>query len=105
VTATVFIDERHDGRRVELAQRDNPHRSAPVLYLLMERLDEADLRSPGPLVHMLEACGGYRLSALTKFPGSRRLPRSNSPGRWSLLHEGLGTSLWHTAVAQVRCEA
>lgn len=44
----------------ELAQRDDPHRWAPLLYALMERLDTADLGSPGPIVHALEAWNGYR---------------------------------------------
>lgn len=32
---------------------------ATVMFRTMERLDESDLGSPGPLVHTLEACAGY----------------------------------------------
>ncbi len=53
-------DDRLHAVCTELAERDDPQRWAPLLYALMERLDEADLGSPGPLVHTLEACGGYR---------------------------------------------
>jgi hypothetical protein len=44
----------------ELTERDDPQRWAPLLYSLMERLDDVDLGSPGPLVHTLEASGSYR---------------------------------------------
>jgi hypothetical protein len=44
----------------ELQERDDPDRWAPLLYSLIERLDEADLGSPGPIVHTLEAWDGYR---------------------------------------------
>ncbi|WP_410816662.1 hypothetical protein [Micromonospora sp. 050-3] len=44
----------------ELAERDDPQQWAPLLYALMERLDTADLGSPGPLVHTLETWRGYR---------------------------------------------
>jgi hypothetical protein len=44
----------------EVGERDDPERWAPLLYSLMERLDEADLGSPGPVVHTLEAWRGYR---------------------------------------------
>ncbi|MEH1165685.1 hypothetical protein V6V47_09885 [Micromonospora sp. CPCC 205539] len=43
----------------ELVERDDPERWAPLLYSLMERLDDADLGSPGPIVHALEAWRGY----------------------------------------------
>jgi hypothetical protein len=32
---------------------------APVMFRFMERMPGADLGSPGPLVHTLEAMGGY----------------------------------------------
>jgi hypothetical protein len=32
---------------------------APVMFRTMERLDQSDLGSPGPLVHTIEACTGY----------------------------------------------
>ncbi len=54
-------------------ERDDPQRWAPLLYSLMERLDEADLGSPGPLVHTLEACSGYRPLL------AESLPRKPSP--------------------------
>jgi hypothetical protein len=44
----------------EVAVRDDPQHLAPLLYSVMERLDETDLGSPGPLVHTLEAWNGYR---------------------------------------------
>ena len=53
-------DDRLHALCTELAGRDDPQRWAPLLYSLMERLDEADLGSPGPLVHSLEAWSGYR---------------------------------------------
>ncbi|MEU1688895.1 hypothetical protein [Micromonospora sp. NPDC005707] len=43
----------------ELVERDDPERWAPLLYSLMERLDAADMGSPGPIVHLLEAWGGH----------------------------------------------
>lgn len=43
----------------ELFERDDPECWAPLLYSLMERLDDADLGSPGPIVHTLEAWAGY----------------------------------------------
>ncbi|MEU1398369.1 hypothetical protein ABZ403_20220 [Micromonospora zamorensis] len=43
----------------ELVERDDPERWAPLLYSLMERLDDADMGSPGPIVHTLEAWSGY----------------------------------------------
>jgi hypothetical protein len=45
----------------ELVERDDPERWALPLYSLMERLDNADLGSPGPIVHTLEAWSGYPL--------------------------------------------
>lgn len=43
----------------ELVERDDPERWAPLIYSLMERLDDADLGSPGPIVHTLEAWDAY----------------------------------------------
>lgn len=53
-------DERLAALCAELAERDDPQQWAPLLYSLMERLDDADLGSPGPIVHTLEACSGYQ---------------------------------------------
>jgi hypothetical protein len=53
-------DDRLHAVCTELVERDDPERWAPLLYSLIERLDEADLGSPGPLVHTLEAWSGYR---------------------------------------------
>jgi hypothetical protein len=36
-----------------------PRRAIPELFGVMERLPDADLGSPGPLVHTLEALKGY----------------------------------------------
>ncbi|SRR6266511_566259 len=66
-------DDRLHAICAELAERDDPQRWAPLLYSLMERLDEADLGSPGPLVHTLEACSGYRPLL------AESLPRKPSP--------------------------
>jgi len=44
----------------ELRERDDAEQWAPLLYSLMERLHQADLGSPGPVVHALEAWDGYR---------------------------------------------
>jgi hypothetical protein len=45
----------------ELADRDDPENWMPLLFALMERLDEVDLGSPGPIVHTLERTGtAYR---------------------------------------------
>jgi hypothetical protein len=43
----------------ELAERDDAAQWAPLLYSLMERLDEVDLGSPGPIVHALETWDNY----------------------------------------------
>ena len=58
-------DERLAALCAELAEQDDPQQWAPLLYSLMERLDEADLGSPGPIVHTLEARSGYH-SALAE---------------------------------------
>ncbi|MEW2144426.1 hypothetical protein AB0869_16610 [Micromonospora vinacea] len=52
--------EQLDAICTELAGRDDPQQWAPLLYAFMEHLDTADLGSPGPLVHTLEAWRGYR---------------------------------------------
>jgi hypothetical protein len=52
-------DDRLQEICAELVERDDPERWAPLLYSLMERLDKADLGSPGPIVHTLEAWSGY----------------------------------------------
>jgi hypothetical protein len=51
---------RLDAICTELTEQHDPQRWAPLLYSVMEGLDEADLGSPGPLVHTLEAWNGYR---------------------------------------------
>jgi hypothetical protein len=52
--------EQLDAICTELAGRDDPQQWAPLLYAFMERLEAADLGSPGPLVHTLETWPGYR---------------------------------------------
>ena len=42
----------------EMRAVNNPAACMPVLFRTMERLDNADLGSPGPLVHTLEAWRG-----------------------------------------------
>jgi hypothetical protein len=42
----------------ELAGRPDPQAWAPPLFRLLERLDTADLGSPGPVVHLLERSAG-----------------------------------------------
>jgi hypothetical protein len=49
--------ERLNGLCRELAERDDPDSWMPLLFALMERLDEVDLGSPGPIVHALERTG------------------------------------------------
>ncbi|MFG3604731.1 hypothetical protein [Micromonospora chersina] len=44
----------------ELVERHDPERWTPLLYSLIERLDDADMGSPGPIVHSLETWSGYR---------------------------------------------
>jgi hypothetical protein len=53
-------DDRLQAICTELRERDDAEQWAPLLYSLVERLDEADLGSPGPIVHTLEAWDGYR---------------------------------------------
>jgi hypothetical protein len=43
----------------ELLQQSNPERAIPVLFAVMERMPDADLGSPGPLVHTLEKIKNY----------------------------------------------
>lgn len=43
----------------EMRAVNDAARCAPNLLRTMERLDGADLGSPGPLVHALEACNGF----------------------------------------------
>jgi hypothetical protein len=42
-----------------LMSASEPERAIPELFGVMERLPDADLGSPGPLVHTLEALKGY----------------------------------------------
>src|SRR5438477_4891645 len=44
----------------ELRQVDDVGACAKILFRTMERLDDADLGNPGPLVHTLEAMPGYQ---------------------------------------------
>ena len=37
----------------------NRHMAIPAMFAVIERYPEADLGSPGPLVHEIEALGGY----------------------------------------------
>jgi|SRR5579859_7226318 len=53
-------DDRLHALCAELTERDDPTHWAPLLYAFMERLDTADLGTPGPVVHALEAWDGYR---------------------------------------------
>jgi hypothetical protein len=53
-------EERLQQACQELLAHYDPKVWAPALFALMERLDESDLGSPGPIVHTLEACAGYR---------------------------------------------
>ena len=53
-------DQRLSAICAELGERNDVERWAPLLYSFMERLDRADLGSPGPIVHLLEAWAGYR---------------------------------------------
>jgi hypothetical protein len=53
-------DERLRAICMEIRERDDAERWAPLLYSFIERLDEADLGSPGPIVHLLETWEGYR---------------------------------------------
>jgi hypothetical protein len=48
----------------ELAGRPDPQAWAPLLFRLLERLDTADLGSPGPVVHLLERSAGPALHPL-----------------------------------------
>ena len=52
-------DDRLRAICAEVAERNDVAQWAPLLYSLMERLDEIDLGSPGPIVHVLEAWDGY----------------------------------------------
>jgi hypothetical protein len=42
----------------EMSDINQPLKCAPILFRTMERLDGADLGSPGPLAHTLEKWGG-----------------------------------------------
>jgi hypothetical protein len=44
----------------ELLQQANPQRAIPQLFAVMERMPDADLGSPGPLVHTLERMKNYQ---------------------------------------------
>jgi hypothetical protein len=43
----------------ELESEPDPRWAVGVLFDALERLDGADLGAPGPIVHFLEAVGGY----------------------------------------------
>jgi hypothetical protein len=53
--------ERLDRLCAELREMPgvDPDIVAPILLTFLERLDQADLGSPGPVVHLLEALSGY----------------------------------------------
>lgn len=53
-------EERLQAICVEIGEGHDAQRWAPLLFSFMERLDEADLGSPGPVVHLLESWIGYR---------------------------------------------
>ena len=53
--------ERLDSLTTELRGLPNPERGIRALFDVMERMPDADLGSPGPLVHTLEALTGYEL--------------------------------------------
>ncbi|MGK5742107.1 hypothetical protein [Micromonospora sp. URMC 103] len=88
----------------ELIERDDPERWAPLLYSLMERLDAADMGSPGPIVHALEAWSGYppllaeslrrKPTPLTVWMANRRLNTgsSDAPEWFELLRLAAGHS-------------
>lgn len=49
----------------------NRHLAIPAMFAIIERYPDADLGSPGPLVHEIEAIGGYELlleASLNKSP-------------------------------------
>lgn len=60
-SATADGWERLDQLCAELRGRldADPNVVAPILFNFLERLDQADLGSPGPVVHLLEALPGY----------------------------------------------
>jgi len=87
----------------------------PAVFHFMERLDACDLGSPGPLVHALEAVGGYvpELSAsvvrkptfLTLWMLNRILNAANAENRGQLL-QLLALSVEHPkASSQARSAA
>ncbi len=43
-----------------VAKLSLPERAIPEMFAVMERLSQADLGSPGPLVHTLEKLKGYK---------------------------------------------
>ena len=50
----------------ELRELDDPARYAPLLFQTMERLDDVELCTPGPLVHTLESWPGRYESLLAE---------------------------------------
>jgi hypothetical protein len=44
-----------------VAKLPNPELAIPVMFELMERMPDAEIGSPGPLVHTLEAIPGYEV--------------------------------------------
>ena len=67
LTPEDFDPEQHDrtgierlfdlAKEIELLPQSNQH--MPLLFETLERLAEADLGSPGPLVHAIERMGDY----------------------------------------------
>jgi len=60
----------------ELVALNEPAACAPILFALMERLDSADLGSPGPLVHTLEQWNGEHETLLAESVGRKPTPLS-----------------------------
>lgn len=90
----------------------SPERAIPALFAVMERMPEADLGSPGPLVHTLERLRGYEtelIRSVSRCPSLlsvwmlNRLLNSDLPdekrARYSALLDGVANdSSVHAAV-------
>ena len=67
-------NERLHELTAELMTLPQPERAVPALFDVMERMPDADLGSPGPLVHTLERMRGHYESELVESIKRRPTP-------------------------------
>ena len=105
-----YVPERLDELTDAVMELPEPERAIPELFALMERLPDADLGSPGPLVHTLErmdytaelvASLHRRPTALSVWMVNRILNSSLSPERRQFFLDLLASVAVHPAADEL----